>query len=207
MFDMETQKKEIRKQLISSAIIYRNELAGKSFLYVYGEQYFEVLFRTNSFKHLTGVASSLAAEDFYTKAKEAELEITQFGFSADQPYRTAKKKIVCMHLLPRLTSELVCVLKDLHTATFTYKIGVTNLEFTIGLTDNLDDTGNKIDDRLVPRTLRIKDKAIESSKDSFFVDYIFSKGAADTKYSHLCYASPDAQIPEIIKPMLSEDLK
>ena len=81
MFDMEKQKIDLRKQIISSAIIYKNHLAGKSFLYVYGDQYFEVLFRTNCFKHLTGVASRLSAEDFYSKAKEAELTTAQIFFT------------------------------------------------------------------------------------------------------------------------------
>lgn len=48
--------------------------------------------------------------------------------------------------LPELTNEMVCVLKDMQTMTITYKLSVTNLEFTLGLTENTDRGGNKIND-------------------------------------------------------------
>lgn len=203
---MENKKKEIRKQIISSAIIFKNALAGKVFLYVYGDQYFEVLYRTNCFKHLTGVASYLSAEDFYSKAKTAELATTQIGFTPAQPYRTAKKKLVCMHSLPRLTSDLVCVVKDMSTVTITYKMGITNLEFTIGLMENLDNDGKLINDWLVPRTLRVNDKVVEQSRDIEFVDFIFSKDAASKEYDTLCYAANGKQIPQSIRHMLNVSL-
>lgn len=75
--------------------------------------------------------------------------------------------------LPSLTEELVCVVKDMQTLTLTYKIGVTNLDFTIGLTENIDFEGNKINDWFLPRTLRVRDKAIENSPSAEFVDFIF----------------------------------
>lgn len=206
MPDMEKQKKDLRKQIISSAIIYKNHLAGKVFLYVYGNNFFEVAYRTSCFKHLTGVASCLPAEEFYNKAKEAELATTQFGFNSQQPYRTAKKKITCLHSLPLLTTDHVCVVKDLSTLTITYKMGITNLEFTVGLTDNLDFSGNKINDWLIPRTLRINDKAFEQSTDVETVDFIFSKGAAEKSYRELCYASKGAELPREFLPMLDGNL-
>lgn len=206
MFDMEKQKTEIRKQIISSSIIYKNYLAGKSFLYVFGDEYFEVLFRTNCFKHLTGVASRLSAEDFYSKAKEAKITTEQIFFTEQQPYRTAKKKLVCMHSLPQLTANLVSVIKDFNTINITYKVGITNLDFTIGLMDNLDSDGQKIDDRLIPRTLRINDKSFEKSTDVELVDFIFSKGAADKKYDNVCFATKDASLPRVVIPLLDPAL-
>ncbi|MBR6924694.1 MAG: hypothetical protein IKH50_09195, partial [Oscillospiraceae bacterium] len=48
------KKNTIRKLIIESAKSYSEKLAGKTFLYVYGDEYFEILFKTDKFKHLTG---------------------------------------------------------------------------------------------------------------------------------------------------------
>ena len=94
------KKNAIRQGIIEAAIVYSQSLAGKTFLYVYGDEYFEVSFPIDHFLHLTGVETRLSAKDFY---------------------KNAKKSI--------LTS-------------------VTNLEFTLGLTENKDNTGSKINDLL-----------------------------------------------------------
>ena len=202
-----TDKKEhIRKQIIDAACIYRDHLAGKAFLYVTGEEYFEVVFQTDRFMHLTGVNSKLRAQDFYDKAKESELTTGQIYFDAEHPYHGAKKKLPCLKLLPSLTDSLVCVVKGMKTLTLTYKIGVTNLDFTIGLTENLDFEGNKINDWFLPRTLRVKDKSIESSSDAEFVDFIFSKDASLEKYDTMTFSDSGKAIPEAVKGMLAKGL-
>lgn len=60
---------QIRKQIITASEVYRDKLAGRVFLYVYGESYFEVVFPTDRFRHLTGVNSSISAQEFMTKQK------------------------------------------------------------------------------------------------------------------------------------------
>lgn len=202
-----TDKKEhIRKQIIDAACIYRDHLAGKAFLYVTGDEYFEVVFQTDRFMHLTGVNSKLRAQDFYDKAKESELTTGQIYFDPEHPYHGAKKKLPCLKLLPSLTNSLVCVVKDMKTLTLTYKIGVTNLNFTIGLTENLDFEGSKINDWFLPRTLRVKDKAIENSSDAAFVDFIFSKDASLEKYNTITFSDSGKAIPDTVKGMLAESL-
>ena len=57
-----------------------------------------------------------------------------------------------------------------------YTLGVTNLKFTLGLVEDLDAEGNKKSNIFLPRTLRVKDKSIENSKNSYFIDFIFVKG-------------------------------
>ena len=49
-----SKNEQIRKQIIAASKIYRDNLAGKVFLYVYGTSYFEVAFPTDRFRHLTG---------------------------------------------------------------------------------------------------------------------------------------------------------
>lgn len=206
MADMNVEKMELRKQIISAAKIYKDNLAGRVFLYVYGDTYFEVAYMTECFKHLTGVESVLRGNSFYDNAKNATLATTQIGFSSRHPLKTAKKKVRCLQQLPRLTNDLVCVVKDMHTITITYKIGITNLEFTVGLTEHLNPKGDKVSDWLIPRTLRINDKAIDAAKDAEFIDFIFSKKVTETQYDTICYADSEVTLPEAVKPLLNTSL-
>lgn len=169
------KKENIRKQIIATSQLYRDELAGKVFLYVVGEEYFEVVYQTNCFMHLTGVNSTLNAQDYYEKAKSSMLTTNQIYFDDKHSYTAAKKKLPCLLKLPMLTNSLVCVVKNMQTLTLTYKMGLTNVDFTVGLTENLDFSGNKINDWFLPRTLRVKDKSIENSGYAEFVDFIFLK--------------------------------
>ena len=41
---------------------------------------------------------------------------------------------------------MVCILKEMQTVIIIYKLSVTNLEFTLGLTENTDVNGKKIND-------------------------------------------------------------
>ena len=207
MADLTAEKLDLRKQIISAAQIYKHYLAGKVFLYVYGEESFEVAYLTECFKHLTGVESTLRGNSFYNNAKNATLTTEQIGLSQRHPLRTARKKQVCLHQLPQLTTDVVCVVKDMHTVSITYKLGISNLEFTVGLTENTDAAGNRINNWLIPRTLRINDKAIESSADAQFIDMIFSKNAPDALYSTVCYADPNVPVPNHVLPLLDEALK
>lgn len=101
---------------------------------------------------------------------------------------------------------MVCVLEDLKTVTFTYKLGVSNLDFTLALTENIDKEGNTINSWWKPRSLRIKDKAIESCTDGDIVDFIFLKNAEETKYSHIAFKDKHKDIPLSIKNLLSDEL-
>ena len=142
------KKNAIRQAIVDAAIVYSQNLAGKTFLYVYGDEYFEVSFPIDHFLHLTGVETRLSAKDFYKNAKKSILTNNQFYFDARHIYVNAKKKLPCLKRLPELTNEMVCILKNMETMTITYKLSVTNLEFTLGLTENKDNTGSKINDLL-----------------------------------------------------------
>lgn len=58
------KKNAIRQGIIDSAVIYSSDLAGKTFLYVYGNDFFEVSFPVDHFLHLTGVETELSAKIF-----------------------------------------------------------------------------------------------------------------------------------------------
>lgn len=105
------KKNMIRQNIIDSAAIYSQSLAGKVFLYVYGNEFFEVSFPVDHFLHLTGVETRLSAKDFYKNAKRAILTNNQFYFDTRHPYANAKKKLPCLKRLPELTNDTVVFLK------------------------------------------------------------------------------------------------
>ncbi|SFA84072.1 PBECR4 domain-containing protein [Selenomonas ruminantium] len=201
------KKQLLKRDIIIAAKTYKENLAGKVFLYVYGNEYFELNFANGQFLHLTGVGTKLKAKEFYRRAKDNTLDAGQFYFNESHPFATAKRKLQCLKCLPSLTTELVCVLKGLNTLTFTYKIGVTNLQFTLGLTENVDCNGKKINNWLLPRTLRPKDNSIAKSNDGEFVDYILSKSATKEKYDCICYQDSDKAFPQELLFMVDEKIR
>ena len=198
------KKNAIRQGIIKAAIVYSQSLAGKTFLYVYGDEYFEVSFPVDHFLHLTGVETRLSAKDFYRNAKKAILTNNQFYFDARHVYANAKKKLTCLKRLPELTNEMVCALKDMRTMTIIYKLSVTNLEFTLGLTENIDRDENKVNDFFLPQSLRVKDSSVEKSNDGEIIDFIFLKNASVAKYNTLLVKDKDKKIPNCIKHLISD---
>ena len=200
------KKNAIRQDIIDSAGVYSQNLAGKAFLYVYGEEFFEVSFPVDHFLHLTGVETTLSAKDFYKNAKKGKLTNSQFYFDARHPYANAKKKLPCLKRLPELTNDMVCILKDMQTVTIIYKLSVTNLEFTLGLTENVDNQGKKINDFFLPMSLRVEDTSVEKSNDGEIVDFIFSKDASKTKYDSILVEDKHKIIPDSVKHLISDSL-
>ena len=88
--------------------------------------------------------------------------------------------------------------------TITYKLSVTNLEFTLGLTENTDRGGNKINDFFLPMSLRVKDSSVEKSNDGEIIDFIFSKDASVAKYDILLVEDKAKKIPDCIKHLISD---
>ena len=198
------KKNAIRQEIMDSAVIYSSDLAGKTFLYVYGNDFFEVSFPVDHFLHLTGVETRLSAKDFYKNAKKGILTNNQFYFSVRHPYANAKKKLPCLKRLPELTNEMVCILKDMQTVTIMYKLSVTNLEFTLGLTENLDNYGKKINDYFLPMSLRVEDSSVEKSTDGDIVDFIFAKDASKAQYGDLVVKDESKNIPDCVRHLIDD---
>ncbi|MDD2959135.1 MAG: PBECR4 domain-containing protein [Lachnospiraceae bacterium] len=198
------KKNAIRQDIIDSARVYSGSLAGKTFLYVYGVEFFEVSFPIDHFLHLTGVETKQSAKDFYKNAKRGKITNNQFYFSSRHPYANAKKKLPCLKRLPELTNDMICILKDMQTMTIVYKLSVTNLEFTLGLTENTDSNGNKINDLFLPMSLRVEDSSVTKSDDGEVVVFIFTKDASLTKYKELLVKDNRKAIPECIRHLIED---
>ena len=197
----------LRNQIITAAKNYAG-LTKKTYLYVYGQEYFELLFAVGSFMHLTGVSTVLRAEDCYHKAITGTLSGQQLDFTKQQTMRKVKKKLPCLEQLPQLTKTTVCVVKDLSTNTLLYKLGLTNLEFTLGVSQ--PSFANKFPAGVyIPRSLRVKDKAIENSSAGDFVDFVLERNLdqRDAKYSRFTYRDLNKKFPVELYDLLEEKLR
>lgn len=181
------EKKRIREQIIRGAKAYAGNLAGRVFLFESDTYSFELYFPIRTFLHLTGVATTLPARQFYKNALKDHLRLDQFGFSKQHPFDLAKEKASRLELLPELTRNLVCIVNGYKTLTFTYVIGVTNLDFTLGLSENIDIGGNLINNWLIPRTLRVGDDAISNSADCELVRRISVRSADGSNNRMILY--------------------
>lgn len=200
------KKNQIRKDIIEAANIYGEHLAGQTFLYIYKDEFFEVTFPKGCFLHLTGVDTYLSAKEFYKKSKTDKLSTRQFYFTPRHTFINAKKKISCLKRLPDLTTSMVCILKNMKTTTLVYKLGITNLEFTLGLTENRDLDGKKKNDHLLPMSLRVETTSVEKCAEGEIVDFIFSKNAKHEKYDTLLIQDESKEIPDCVRHLLHEDL-
>lgn len=63
-------KSALIKKIHNAAVNYQKYLAGRTFLYVYDDSVVEIVFKSSSFQHLTGVKTNLKAKGFYAHAKK-----------------------------------------------------------------------------------------------------------------------------------------
>ncbi len=61
-------KVNIIHEIYAAALEYKNNMVGKTFLYVFVNRFIEVIFKTDNFKHLSGIASTLTPNEFYNEA-------------------------------------------------------------------------------------------------------------------------------------------
>lgn len=181
-------KEQIRQDILNASECFCNDLVGKYFLYVFNNRYIEVLFRKDSFSHLTGVETYLSGNDFYKKAKRKQLGLNQFYFNKIHPFDLAKKKSAELYRLKEFTDSDIFILEEVTTASVTYKFGFTNFDCSLCLSENVDtSTGVKINDLYIPMSFRIKDKIFDNSKSVYEVDFIFMKENTYKEYNILMF--------------------
>lgn len=76
----------------------------------------------------------------------------------------------------------------------------------MGLTENIDTNGNKVNGFFLPMSLRVEDSSVERSNDGDIVDFIFSKDASIAEYDHLLVKDEYKTVPESIKYLISNRL-
>lgn len=195
-------KSKLLKKIHSAAINYQKHLAGRTFLYVYEDRYVEIVFKSSSFLHLTGVKTNLKAKGFFLHAKKKKgLRPSEVMFDKTHPYDLAERKINHLENLYKVTCTNVMIATEIVTITAIYKIGVTNFQFVLLCGPNRDKTGTLIDDCLVPYSFRVEDISTSRFEELYEVKYIFSKQTNEKNYSTVTYKSEDSisDLPDNIR--------
>lgn len=192
-----------RKGIIRAAKSYSKHLSGKVFLYVFGNEYIEVMFRADDFLHMTGTGSTkMNAREFFRHARDGHLRRDQFRFLENYPFHLVNRKLSCLVRIHELTDREVAVLKDMRTGSLVYKIALSNLEFSVGMYQR--------GPLYSPRTLRVKDKSFENSGSGEIVDFIFARRYEETKYTTCTFQDSAKEIPaavlSLLDPALTETL-
>lgn len=185
-------KSQIIRRIHRAALKYKEVFVGNTFMFVFNNDYFEVMFKKSSFMHLTGVASSLRADDFYNHAlMQRGLRPGEIFFNEEHPYDLADKKTDMLVDIGDIIDKDANVITDIETKTFSYKLGVANLEFTICLGDDKNSQGEIQGNCKVPYSFRVE--GIDSSKsDNIYpVSHVLKKKTGEKKYHILTYGDID----------------
>ncbi|WP_026658432.1 hypothetical protein [Butyrivibrio sp. AC2005] len=116
-----------------------------------------------------------------------------------------------LNWMPRLTTSRKLLTKKLRSVFnrtllfITYKLSVTNLEFTLGLVQQTDNNGNIMPNRFIPMTLRVEDSSVNKSGGGEIIDFIFSKDASKSVYDTLSVRDERKDIPKCIRALLIKD--
>ena len=204
----EAEKLRILNQITAAAKIYKEELVGKTFLYYFEGQYIEVMFRKKDFAHLTGVEWAIPSTEVYKRANKRELSTGQIMFSARHPYSLCVRKLLHLSQITKLTSSEIFILKDVRTQTAMFKFGITELNCTVCLDYDLDNTGMPKSSALIIKSLRDED-GFNRAAGAFEVNMIFSKANDAKLYDSRTFNDGKYSIdslPENIKQKLSDSL-
>lgn len=199
-------KSQIIRRIHRSALKYKEIFVGNTYMFVFNNDYVEVMFKKSSFMHLTGVASCLKADDFYNHAlTERGLRPGEIFFNEDHPYDLADKKTSILIGLGDITIKDSSVVMDIETKTFSYKLGVANLEFTVCLGDDKNSQGEIHGNCKVPYSFRVE--GIENSKSDkiYSVSHVLKKKTGEKKYHILTYG--DIGNLKYIKDEIQEKLE
>ncbi|MDD3279546.1 MAG: PBECR4 domain-containing protein [Lachnospiraceae bacterium] len=188
---MYIDKRQLVTRIKDAAITYQQYLVGQTYMFVYDQKKIEVIFKVDSFMHLTGVASTLKAKDFYKKAVRKSLKASEIKFDSKHPADFADIKTRYIKRLYELTITDIFIAEDILTMTATYAFGMTNLEFVLCCGKNTDKAGNVIDDCYVPYSFRVEEIDNGKFQELFEVDYIFKKSTNQNKYPQMTFGNTE----------------
>lgn len=201
-------KKLIVKEICDAAKLYKENLVGKKFIYVFDGRYIEVLFKRKNYRHLTGVECNMSAEDFYKNALKNRLRANQIYFSKNHPYDLCKKKLKHLTDVSNLATGESFMLEEIVTSTKTYKFGTTDLDFSLCMDREYDHQGNAVGECYIVESLRDGDE-ISKSKAAYEVTHILSKSNTAAKYTDVLFVDKDETLntlPADVLLMIDESL-
>lgn len=181
-------KSQIINRIHHAAQNYKRHFIGNTYMFVFDNKCFEVQFKKSSFLHLTGVGTKLSADDFYKHALSPKgLKPNEIVFDSNHPYDLADKKTAILDQLHRITSTDILIAENILTSTFTYKLGLTDLEFVVCLGNNTDKQGNVISNYFIPYSFRVEEIKNNKFSDLYEVTHIMKKQTGMKKYNTLTF--------------------
>lgn len=201
-------RKNIVNQIEQAADVYRKHLVGKRFMYVFDNRYIEVIYKSENFRHLTGVDTNLSAKRFYSYAARRMLTTSQIYFNAVHPYNLCVRKVKHISDIATLAGSESFMLEEIATDTQSYKFGTTDLNFTLCMNKEKDDQGNEKGDCFVVQSLRDED-CFSKSDQAYVVTHIFARQNDVKKYTDMLYMDSAASmegLPECVKDLLEPSL-
>lgn len=184
-------KSNIINRIYYIATLYQNLLVAKTFLILYEGNSSEILFKSDNFLHLCGVGTNLSAIYFYKYAISKKLSSKDIFFNTSHPYDFANTKTQHLQKAISLLSREAFVITDVSTQTKTFKLGATDLEVVFCFDSQVDNTGNVINNALVPYSLRVEDIPNSKFNNMYEVDYVLSKKTGTKTYINIEYGNPD----------------
>ena len=181
--DLKGTPKKILRQIMNGAEDYSEYLAGRDFLVLYAGKTKELSFFAENYKHLCGVDTELFAKDFYKKALNRTLDISEIGFSNVHPMELATEKAKALCRMTDMLTEAPLIFEEINTKTKKYPFALTDRKTTLlfGI-----DAGKNV---VVPHSLRGEDKI--KYKQAYHVDFILYKEYNEKTYSDVAYGDPE----------------
>ena len=192
--------------ICEAARLYKSNLVGKKFLYLFDNRYIEVIYKKNGFKHLTGVDTYLTANEFYKLAVKGQITEKQIYFSSKHPFSLCQRKLKHLKEISNLAVAESFILEEIHTDTKTYKFGTTDLNFSLCFNQDYDH-GVLINEVFHVESLR--DECCCSRSSSVYdVSAIFCKENTEKLYNHFIFLDSMfslENLPDEVKKLCSDD--
>ena len=130
-------KENIRKQLLIAAQDYSSLLSKTIVLesndFEFQKRYILRFDKTN-FLHLTGVLSSLKADEFFKKCLDSSIAVGDFDYDAVKNKTNIKNKLCCLVQLSSMLRKELLVQEQFVKNRIICKIAASNGSFTVGFT-------------------------------------------------------------------------
>lgn len=195
------------KAVCHAASLYKANLVGRKSLYFFDNRYIEVIYKTDSFKHLTGVESNLSANAFYKLAVRGKLTEKQIYFTSTHPFSLCQRKLKHLDSVATLATAESFMLEEIATSTRTYKFGTTDLNFSLCFNQQFDAARALLNEVFHVESLRDED-CFSKSKSAYDIVAILYKQNSDKVYNHFAFLNKSfhiSNLPEKVRKLCSED--
>lgn len=195
-------KKQVVAQISAAARLYKKNLVGKHFLYVFDGRAIEVAYQAKGFRHLTGVDTGLDAMSFYKKAVSGTLQGEPDLLFVSPPLSALPAQARTPERHRRHVTSECFMLENITTETQSFQFGTTDLAFVLCLNRHKDASGEYKSSKYIVESLRDED-GFAKSEGAYPVTHILSKRNDEPFYHEVVYLDERESI-ETLPPLAAE---